>query len=258
MGLKMRKISVIAMAALLLGSAAWSGQDEAALAQKYKLLENTIQKAQKYLDQGKLEKCDAELAICFAAIPDHHAAFHVKAQRLYKEGNFQAALAAMGAAKAGFKRLDEAIKRLQALKLDKDMSSAQDMADAEPDLEARAARTKCREGLYAGYVMYSKGRINQKGEELKQGLTAAEESSPVEYYYFAGNCQFKLKLYADAEQSYRAALKAAPGHASAAGNLINLLFMQKKLDEARTVLAQAEANKVQIHPGLRKAVLEAK
>ncbi|MCX6559929.1 MAG: tetratricopeptide repeat protein [Candidatus Aminicenantes bacterium] len=257
----MRKISILAMGFLLLAltiPAVWGGQDETALAQKYKLLENSVQKAQKYLDQGKLDKCDAELAACFAAIPDHHAALHVKAQRLYKEGNFQAALAAMDAAKAGFKRLDEAIKRLQALKLDKDMNSARAMADAEPDLEARAAQTKCKEGLYAGDVMVNQGRINQKGEELKQGLITAEETSPAEYYYFAGNCQFKLKLYTDAEQSYRAALKAAPGHSSAATNLINLLFMQKKLDKARTVLAQAEANKAQVPPGLKKAVLEAK
>jgi tetratricopeptide (TPR) repeat protein len=255
----MRKISVLTASVLLLfAAAAWSGQDETALTQKYKLLENSVQKAQKYLDQGKADKCDAELAACFAAVPDHHAALHIKAQRLYKEGNFQAALEAMDAAKAGFNRLDEAVKRLQALKLDKDMNSAQAMADAEPDLEARAAQTKCKEGLYAGDVMYSKGRINQKGEELKRSLIAGEDVSPAEYEYFAGNCQFKLKRYDEAERSYRAALKAAPGHASAAGNLINLLFMQKKLDEARTVLAEAEGNKVQIHPGLRKAVLEAK
>jgi tetratricopeptide (TPR) repeat protein len=238
-------------------AAAWAGQDEAALIQKYKLLESDVLKAQKLLDQGSLEKCEAELARCFAAVPDHHAAFHVRAQRLYRQGDFEGALAAMESAKAGFRRLDEAAKTLRAAKLKEDLAAAQYLTDREPELEAKAAQTHCKEGVYGGDVIDNIGRINLKVEDVKKGLTMAGEASPAEYLYFTGNCQFKLRRYAEAEASFRAAWQASPDHAGAAGNLINLLYMQKRLDEARAVLARAEAAKIAIHPGLKKAVLEA-
>jgi tetratricopeptide (TPR) repeat protein len=254
----MRKNGVLYLALLLFASAAArAGQDEAVLVQKYKLLQTNVVKAQKYLEQGKLEKFEAELAGCFASVPDHHAAFYLKAQRFYREGDFPAALAVMESAKAGYRRLDEAIKELQAAKLEKDMAAAQALIDIEPDLEQRAAQTKCKQGEYAGDVGYNLGNIHQKVEDVKRGLTMAKEASPAEYLFFSGNCQFKLNRYDEAERSYRAALEASPDHAGAATNLINLLYVRKKLDEARAVMAQAEANKISIHPGLKKAVLEA-
>ncbi|GEM_PF-4370483 len=62
---------------------------------------------------------------------------------------------------------------------------------------------------------------------------------------------------AEAEASYRAALAVEPEHAGAAGNLINLLYVQGKVAKAREALEQAEARKVAIHPGLKKAVRDA-
>lgn len=248
----------IAAALLLAAAAPAAAQDEADLVQKYKLTETTVLKAQKYLDQGKPDKCEAELRSCFAAVPDHHAALHVKSQSLYKAGDYAAALAAMDEAKAGYRRLDAAVKKMQAAKLEEDLATVQSMIDALPDLETRAAQTQCKVGIYNGDVLSLQGRINQKAEDLKQRLVMAAESAPAEYLYFTGNCLFKLNRSDEAEAFYRAAVEAAPDHANAYTNLINLLYLRRSLDEAKGFLALAEAHKVRIHPGLKKAVLEAK
>jgi len=57
--------------------------------------------------------------------------------------------------------------------------------------------------------------------------------------------------------AWRAALAAEPGHEGAAGNLINLLYGQGRIPEARAELEKAEARRVAVHPGLKKAVLAA-
>lgn len=49
---------------------------------------------------------------------------------------------------------------------------------------------------------------------------------------------------------------SALGYREAYNNLINLLFMQKRLDEVRTFLSQAEAQRSAINSGLKKTVLE--
>jgi tetratricopeptide (TPR) repeat protein len=251
----MNRTAVWMAAAIFAGAAAGlAGQEEAALVQKYKLLESGVVKAGKLLEQGKIERCEAEIARCLAAIPDHHAALYLRAQALYRSGDYAGALAAMESAKAGFRRMDEAVKKLQAAKLGNDMAKAQALIDNEPGLEARAAQTKCMEAYYGGDVINNIGQINKKSEDVKQGLIMAKESSPAEYHFFTGNCQFKLGIRAEAEASYRAALDAEPDHAGAAGNLINLLFVQGRVSEAREALERAEARKIAIHPGLSQAV----
>ncbi len=254
----MKRTAAWMAVAVLLGAAPGrAGQDEAALVQKYRLLESSIVKAGKLLDQGKRERCEAEIARCLAAIPDHHAALYLRAQVLYRSEDFAGALAAMESAKAGFRRMDEAVKKLQAAKLGSDMAKAQALADIEPGLEARAALTKCMEAYYGGDVINNIGQINKKAEDVKQGLVMAGEVSPAEYHFFTGNCQFKLGDRAGAEASYRAALEAEPDHAGAAGNLINLLFTQGRIPEAREALERAEARKIAVHPGLSQAVRSA-
>jgi tetratricopeptide (TPR) repeat protein len=256
--MNMRQACLSIAAALLLAAAApAAAQDEAALVQKYKLTGATILKAQKFLDQGKPDKCEAELRSCFAAVPDHHAALYVKAQSLYKAGDYAAALAAMEEAKAGYHRLDAAMKKMQTIKLEEAMATVQSLVDAQPDLETRAAQTQCKVGIYNGDVMYAQGRINQKVEDLKQGLVMATASSPAEYEYFTGNCLFKLNRLDEAEIAYRAAVESAPDHANAYTNLIGILYGKRSLAEAKAFLALAEANKAKVHPGLKKAVLEA-
>jgi tetratricopeptide (TPR) repeat protein len=254
----MSRISCFLVAVILLAVAGpLAAQDEVALVQRYKLTETTVLKAQKYLDQGKPDKAEAELRSCFAAVPDHHAALYVKAQRLYKDGDYTAALAAMVEAKAGYRRVDAAVAKLQSAKREKDMSTVQSLADAEPGLEERAANTKCREGVYNGDAMFNQNRLNQRTEDLKQGLIASVETAPAEYMYFTGNCLFKLNRMDEAEASYKAAVEAAPKHANAYTNLIGILYNKRSLDEAKAYLAKAEANQVKINPGLKKAVLEA-
>jgi Flp pilus assembly protein TadD len=80
---------------------------------------------------------------------------------------------------------------------------------------------------------------------------------PAEYDFFQGNCLFKLGRAAEAEGRYKAALRADPKHTGAANNLANLLYAGGRPQEARAAIQEAEANSVEINPGLKKAVEKA-
>jgi len=65
---------------LILGAAATVifAQTDYSLIQKYRVLEPTVAKAQKYLDQGQVDRCTAEINRCFETVPDHHGARYIR------------------------------------------------------------------------------------------------------------------------------------------------------------------------------------
>jgi Tfp pilus assembly protein PilF len=94
---------ISAAVGLILGAAATAvfAQTDYSLIQKYRVLEPTVAKAQKYLDQGQVDRCTAEINRCFETVPDHHGAQYIRAQVLYKRTDYAAALEAMGQARGG-------------------------------------------------------------------------------------------------------------------------------------------------------------
>jgi tetratricopeptide (TPR) repeat protein len=108
---------------------------------------------------------------------------------------------------------------------------------------------------------YDRAAMDAKQElakaEGERNISASQQgaSVPALYRYWHGNVLFMLERPAEAEAQYRLALAADPGFGDTYNNLINLLYLGGRVDEARAVLAQAEAHKAQVHPGLKKAVL---
>jgi tetratricopeptide (TPR) repeat protein len=246
--------AVVLAAVLAAAGAAADQRDELALAKKYKMAEPFVQKAQKYADQDKFDKCDRELDRCFEAVPDHHSANYVKAQELYKQGDFAAALDRIGRAKAGFIRLAAAMRALQAKMLQGEIDKAQELSDygeALSDWRA-ASNATCA----VGRIAVNSTKINENEREIQGQMTQKEADVPAEYEYVAGNCLFKMKRLDEAAAAYEAALAIDPAHANAFNNIINVFYVQKRMDDARAWLDRAEKAKVKIHPGLKKAVLE--
>jgi len=231
-------------------------QADYSLIQKYRVLESTVSKAQKDLDQGRLDQCATEIATCFETVPDHHAAQYIRAQILYKQADYAAAFEAMGKAKSGYRRLVELLEKFKAEKLLKQMDDAQALADLGSELEAWRATTVCRQSVANGMVLENTNSLNETKRQTQGELSRQEDAIPADYNYFVGNCLFKLKRYDEAAASYQAAIATDPAHANAYNNLINLLYMARRFDEARAFLGRAEANKVKVHPGLKKAVLD--
>jgi tetratricopeptide (TPR) repeat protein len=235
--------------------AAWP-QTDFSLIQKYRVLQPGIQKAQKDLDQGRIDRCQSELAKCFETVPDHHAARYVEAQLFYKKGDFSSALESMNKAKAGHRHLVDILSKFQTQKILKQIGDSDAMSQLDPILAASLANTGCQQGPIAGKLQDNNRSLNETKRDTQEQMGKKADACPAEYDYFTGNCQFKLKRYDEAAASYREAVATDPVHASAWNNLINLLFMAKDFAEARAVIERAEANKVMIHPGLKKAVFE--
>ncbi len=105
-------------------------------------------------------------------------------------------------------------------------------------------------------IMENDKSLNETKRQTQGDLSRQEDAVPADYNYFVGNCLFKLKRYDEAAASYKKAIATDPAHANSYNNLINLLYMARRFDEARAFLGRAEANTVKVHPGLKKAVLD--
>jgi tetratricopeptide (TPR) repeat protein len=239
-----------------------SAQDrDLALVSAYATLAPHVDKARTAFRRGRLEKCEEEAGFCLKNLPEHQEAHFLMSQVLYKKGEYAGALAHIRAAEEGYLRLAGAFLVLEK---DKQQRRSEDMvrlSDEIADLAAADAAVKSR-----GSCLPDK--FNSALQDSRRELTRAEEERnktdadkdvsgiPALYRYWHGNALFMLRRLAEAEAEYRRAVAKDPDFREAYNNLVNLLFMAGRLDEARAVLAQAEAHKAKVRPELKKAVLE--
>jgi tetratricopeptide (TPR) repeat protein len=202
-----------------------------------------------------------EAKICLQALPEHQEAHFLMSQVLYKKGAYDVALTHIRAAEEGYLRMTAA---LLVLERDKQQRKSEDMIrlnDEVADLAAADAAVKsrgsCLPDKFNSALQDSKRELTRAEEERnKTGASRDVSGIPALYRYWHGNVLFMLRRLAEAEAEYRGAVEKDPDFREAYNNLINLMFMGGRLDEARTVLAQAEAHKAKIHPDLKKAVLK--
>lgn len=231
--------------------------DEVSILNKYKTLEPRVEKARSYFLAEKYARCESEAAACLESLAEHHGAHFFLAQVLYQRGEFERALEHALAAKSGFLHLQEIGKRLKQQKLEKQLDDKLDLAERLEDWNAALAQTVCQKAVYQGASMATEDKLNKASNYSDSIASNVDRQVPAEYDYFHGNCLFRLKRYPEAEAQYKAAIGVEPRHANAYNNLVNLLYVQKRFEEARALLAQAGANQVDILPGLKKAVLNA-
>jgi tetratricopeptide (TPR) repeat protein len=176
---------------------------------------------------------------------------------LYKRGDFAAALERIGQAKAGFSHMGAAILTLNQKKLRSDIDRAQEMSDYGSALNDWYQVASCMKNTVQSWMIENEKKMSDNEKGIQEKMSGGpKDVVPAEYQYFAGNCLFKMKRLDEAAVAYEGALAVDPTHANACNNLINILYVQKRIEDARAWLARAEKAKVKIHPGLKKAVLE--
>jgi len=122
--------------------------------------------------------------------------------------------------------------------------------------DAAKRRASCQVNLYDKAAHDAKENLTKEESWNGTEQNGRVSAIPAPYHFYHGNDLFRLKRLPEAEAEYRLAVKTDPAYGEAYNNLINLLFAQKRLDEARTCLSQAETHKAAINPGLKKAVLD--
>ncbi len=229
-----------------------------ALVDQYSILAGHIAKAKTAFQRNNLQAAEKEAQFCLARLPDHHEAHFVLSQVLYKKGEFGAALEHIAGAEDGFLKLSKVTAALYQQKMTQRMDNVAQLVDdvqgSEAAEDAANARGTCQINIYAKNAQDAKDKLS-KENELGEGDESAKITDvPADYHYVHGNCLFRLKRLPEAEDEYRLAVKSDPGHSGACNNLINIMFLQGRLAEARASLAEAEAHKAAVSLGLKKAV----
>jgi tetratricopeptide (TPR) repeat protein len=255
-----RGVFLFLLAFWALASAVSAQDKNLSLLDEYSMLSGHIDRAKTAFQSDNLEKCEKEVLFCLGRLPEHHEAHFLLSQILYKRGEFERALEHIQAAEEGFLKLNEAVSLLGQQKMKKQIYNVvnriDDVQEATEADDAAKSRGSCQVNRYDKAVQDAKEELNKEGRWNETDRSKKISQIPANYHYFHGNDLFRLKRLPEAEAEYLLVIKTDPGHSGAYNNLINLLFMQRRLDEARAFLSQAEAHKAAISPGLKKAVLE--
>jgi tetratricopeptide (TPR) repeat protein len=231
-----------------------------ALMSAYTALTPYIERARTALRKDLPDKARTEILFCLERLPEHQEAHFLMAQVLYKKGDYGGALEHVRAAEEGYLRMAKAVAALEQQKL-KNKSQAMDALNEElEDIAAADAAVKnrgsCTPDRFSQALQESKEEMI-KEQEARATVDPTRDIGPVPapYLYLHGNVLFMLKRTAEAEAEYRQAIRKDPDFGETYNNLINILYAGGRVDEARAVLAQAEAHKAKVHPELKKAVL---
>ncbi len=231
-----------------------------ALMSAYTALTPHIERARTAFRKDLPDKARMEILFCLERLPEHQEAHFLMAQVLYKKGDYAGALEHVRAAEEGYLRMAKAVAALEQQKL-KNKSQAMDVLNEElEDIAAADAAVKnrgsCTPDRFAQALQESKEEMI-KEQEARATVDPARDIGPVPapYLYLHGNVLFMLKRTAEAETEYRQAIRKDPDFGETYNNLINILYAGGRVDEARAVLAQAEAHKAKVHPELKRAVL---
>ncbi|MBN2345706.1 MAG: tetratricopeptide repeat protein [Candidatus Aminicenantes bacterium] len=234
-------------------------QDERAMIEKYKRARVHFLKGAEHLKKGKLEKARKEAAACLEIFPNHADGHWLSAQILYQQGKHEEALKEMETAKSDFAAFAKFYTYSYQEYLDQLRKDREEQEKYINDLAASLSNARTPE---------ARSRAESQVNQAKQALATIDNrlrnpipptmDIPAEYHFIHGNILFKLKRFGEARDFYLAAVGADPRHAAAYNNLINIFFASGDVASARKYLQQAEANGVEVHEGLKKAVLEKK
>jgi pentatricopeptide repeat protein len=247
----------LALAAALLIQAAAAQET---VVNAYAGLSPHILKARAAFQRDRLDKCEKEALFCLAKLPEHHEAHFLMSHVLYKRGELDPALEHIKAAEAGYLKLAKELA-LAGRKAGEGQSEdllrvTEEIADLAGAYAASKSHGNGMSDVYERALVDSRQEMlkaeSDRGRSAKQGDSA---TVPALYRFWHGNVLFRLERHDEAEAQYKLALAADPEFGETYNNLINLLYMEGRLDEARAVLAQAEAHKAKVQPGLKKAVL---
>jgi len=251
-------VLLLAAGALILKIAA---QDkDLTLANAYSTLSPRIAKARSALRKGRLDDCVAGAQACLVALPEHHEAHFLLAQVAYKRGEYRRALDEIGSAEGGSAKMARAISVLEQRKRKAQANELERLSSEIADLAASAATVKgrgaCLPDKYDAALQGTEHElVSEEEARNSSGQDQWAAGVPALYRFWHGNILFMLKRTAEAETQYRQAIWTEPDFGETYNNLINLLFIAGRIEEARTVLAQAESHRAKVHPELKKAVL---
>jgi len=247
---------------LLLGSlvlgGAWPApaQDsDAAVFQRYRSLDATIDQATRAVGAGRFEEAHKLLQPCLQRQPDHFEAHFLLARMAYEARDFEGVLAHLDVAERSLallnRRYRDLIDYLKArIEVEEQI--------ARSNLDAVSSRVTDPTSCVAPFLAALEREI--EAVQARKGPLHDFENPygvPVGHRFLRGNALYRLGRRDEARAQFRQAVAIDPGHANAWNNLLALHLEVKDPASARADLQRAEAARVAIRPELRQAILAA-
>jgi tetratricopeptide (TPR) repeat protein len=197
--------------------------------------------------KGKYKKAEKAFHKCLELFPRFSSAYYYLAKIHYQRGEYKEARTNIELAKTHYAFMNQLnvsaqMEYLNTLRRQKDQLMA-DLTNSELRLTGNQ-RAEMEKNV-------------RKIESILNKPIASVEKIPADYHYVQGNIFFKTKQLKNAHDQYVKAIDTDNTHQNAYNNLISLYLMIKRYQNALDYIKKAEANKVEINPKLKKAVMKA-
>lgn len=238
------------------GVSATQAQDAgAALFQRYRSLDATVDHASRAVGAGRFEEAHRLLQPCLQKQPDHFEAHFLLARMAYETRDFEGVLAHLDVAERSLAILNRRYRDLTDY-----LKSRIEVEEqiARSNLDAVSSRVTDATSCVAPFLAALEREI--EAVQARKGPLHDYENPygvPASHWFLRGNALYRLGRRDEARAQFRQAVATEPGHANAWNNLLALHLEAKDLAQARADLQRAEAARVAIRPGLRQAILAA-
>lgn len=245
------------LGSLVLGGArAASAQDsDAAIFQRYRSLDATVERAGRSVGAGRFEEAHNLLQPCLQKLPDHFEAHFLLARIAYEARDFEGVLAHLEVAERSLAVLSRRYRDLM------DYLRARievEEQTARSSLDAVSSRVTDPTSCVAPFLAALEREI--EAVQARKGPLHDHENPygvPASHRFLRGNALYRLGRRDEARAQFRQAVAADPAHANAWNNLLALHLEAKDPVSARADLQRAEAARIAIRAELRQAILAA-
>jgi len=247
---------------LLLGSLVLGGawvasaqESDAAIFQRYRSLDTTVERAGRLVGAGRFEEAHKLLQPCLQKQPDHFEAHFLLARMAYEARDFEGVLAHLDVAERSLtvlgRRYRDLIDYLRA-RIEVEEQTARS------NLDAVSSRVTDPTSCVAPFLAALEREI--EAVQARKGPLHDHENPygvPASHRFLRGNALYRLGRRDEARAQFRQAVATDPGHANAWNNLLALHLEVKDPASAQVDLGRAEAARVAIRPELRQVILAA-
>lgn len=238
-----------------LAPAARAQGTDAAIFQRYRSLDATVERAGRAVSAGRFEEAHKLLQPCLQKQPDHFEAHYLLARMAYEAKDFAGVLAHLevaGRSLAALSRRHRELSDYLKARIDVEEQTARS------NLDAVSSRVTDPTSCVAPFLAALEREI--EAVQARKGPLHDYENPygiPASHWFLRGNALYRLGRRDEARAQFRQAVATDPGHANAWNNLLALDLEAKDPASARQDLQRAEAVRVAIRPELRQAILAA-
>jgi tetratricopeptide (TPR) repeat protein len=242
----------------VLGGAAWAQGlgSGAEITRQYREALPHYDKAVRAFSRNDHEAARRELDKAIEAMPQYSYAHLLMAKSWYLSKRYDEALPAIERAETTWREfagIAADAKADQGEALIRRRRGLQDQINALQQ-DFRQAATQQQRDQIQNYISTLQHQIEDIDRDQASRAPTEMAALPAEYSFVHGNILLRMNRLIDAEPQYLRAVEINPKYGEAFNNLASLYYQAGRMEEARSVLAQARGRGLPINLDLERAV----